>query len=144
VRIGTGVSKKIIVGKKRDADRSGIGIGITGIVHSSSIVGKKISNSLLSETAQNAMVMIGMTHQIDSIRTITAGLMDRLGEERQFMIGWGAGSVCTTDLVIVSNIFPRTRKNLNRWLMHEFPMSSYFAGMLILIGWSQGNIIVHR
>jgi len=79
VRIGIGTSRKTIVGKKKDADRSGIGIGIIGIVRSSSIVGRKISNFLLSETARNVMVMIGMTDQIGSIRTITAGFMGRLG-----------------------------------------------------------------
>jgi len=144
VRIGIGASKRNIIGKKKDADKSGIGIGITGIVHFSSIVGRKISSFLLSETAHNVMVMIGMTGQIGSIRTITPGLMGRLGGERPFMMDWGAGSVCTTGLVIVLNIFPGTRKNIKRWLMHEFPMSSYFAGTLILIGWSQENIVVHR
>jgi len=75
VKIGIGASKKTIIGRKKDADKSGIGIGITGIVHSSFIVGRKISSFLLSETARNAMVMIGTTDQIGSIRTITAGLM---------------------------------------------------------------------
>jgi len=89
VRIGIGASKNTIVGKKKDADRSGIGIGITGIVHSSFIVGRKISSSPLSETAQNVMVMIGMTDQIGSIRTITVGLMGRSGGEHPFMIDWG-------------------------------------------------------
>jgi len=90
------------------------------------------------------MVMIGMTDQIGSIRTITAGLMGRLGGERQFMIGWGAGSVCMIGLVIVLSIFPETKKNLRRWLMHVSPMTSYFAGMPILIGWSQEKIVAHR
>jgi len=144
VRIDIGASKKIIIGKKKDADKNGIGTGITRIARSSFIVGRKISSFLLSETARNVMVMIGMTDQIGSIRTITAGLMGRLGGEHRFMIDWGAGSVCTIGLVIVLNIFPRTRKNLKRWLMHGFPMSSYFAGTLILIGWSQGRIIAHR
>ena len=89
MRIGIGTSKKIIIGKKNDADKSGIGIGITGIACSSSIVGRKISNFLLSETAQNVMVMIGMTDQIGSIRITTAGLMGRLGGECPFMIDWG-------------------------------------------------------
>jgi len=44
VKVGIGTSKRIIVGKRKDADRSGIGIGITGIARSSFIVGKKISN----------------------------------------------------------------------------------------------------
>ena len=61
MRIGICASKKIIIGKKKDADKSGIGIGIIGIVRSSFIVGKKISSSLLSETAWNVMVMISMT-----------------------------------------------------------------------------------
>ena len=56
----------------------------------------------------------------------------------------GAGSVCTTGLAIVFSIFPGTRKNLKRWLMHGFPMSSFSAGTPILIEWSQENIIVHR
>jgi len=56
----------------------------------------------------------------------------------------GAGSVWMTDLVIVSGTFPGTEKILQKWQMHEFPMSSYFVGMLILIEWSQGKIIVHR
>jgi len=86
VKIGIGASKKTIIRKKKDADKCGIGIGITGIVRSSSIVGRKISSFLLSETAWNVLVMIGMTDQIGSIRTITASLMGRLGGERPFMI----------------------------------------------------------
>jgi len=144
VRIGIGASKKTIIGKKKDADRNGIGIGITRIVCSSFIVGRKISSFLLSETARNAMVMIGMIDQIGNIRTITAGLTGRLGEERRFMIGWGAGSACMIGLVTVLNIFPGTRKNLKKWLIHGFPMSSYFAGMPIPTGWNQGTIVAHR
>jgi len=144
VRIGIGASKKIIIGKKKDAVKSGIGTRITRTVRSSSILGRKISSFLLSETARNVMVMIGMTDQIGSIRTITAGLMGRLGGERRFIIGWGAGSACMIGLVTMLNTFPGTRKNLRRWLMHEFPMSSYFAGMPILIRWSQGKIVAHR
>jgi len=90
------------------------------------------------------MVIIGMTDPIGAIKMMIGDLMGRLGGERQFMIDWGAGSVYMIGLVIVLNIFPETRKSLRRWLMLEFPMSSYFAGMLILIGWSQGNIVVHR
>jgi len=73
--IGIGASMRTIIRKKKDVDKSGIGIGITGIVRSSSIVGRKISSFLLSETAQNVMVIISMTDQIGSIKTITAGLM---------------------------------------------------------------------
>jgi len=51
VRNGIGASKRNIIGKKKDVDRSGIGIGITGIARSSFIVGRKISNFLLSKTA---------------------------------------------------------------------------------------------
>jgi len=50
-----------------------------------------------------------------------------------------AGSACTIGLAIVSNIFPETRKSSRRWLMREFPMSSYFARMLTRFGWSQGR-----
>jgi len=80
------------------------------------------------------MVMIGMTDLIGAVKMMIDVLMGRLGEELQFMIGWEADSVYVTDLVTVSSIFPGTRKNLKRWPMHGFPMSSYFVGMLILIG----------
>jgi len=144
VRVGIDASKKTIVGKKKDADRSGIGIGIIGIGRSSSIAGNRTSNCPLLGITLSAMVMIGMTDLIGSIRTMIDGLMGRSGEERQFMIGWGADSVCTTGLVIVSGIFPGTKRNLRRWPMHGFPMISYFAEMPIHIEWSQGKFIAHR
>jgi len=90
------------------------------------------------------MAMIGMTDQIGSTRTRTADLMGQLWEELLFMIGWGVGSVCMIGLVIVLNIFLGTENNMRKWLMHEFPMNSYFAGMPILIEWSQGKIVAHR
>jgi len=144
VRIGIGASKRTIVRRKKDADRSGIGTGITRIVRSSSIVVRKISSFLLSEIVLNAMVMIGMTDPIGAITMMIGGLMGRLGGERLFMTGWGADLVCTTGSAIVLNIFPGTRKNLKRWLMHGSPMSSSSAGTLILTGWSQEKTIAHR
>jgi len=144
VRIGIGASRKIIIGKKKDAVESGIGTRITGTARSLSIAGSRTSSCLLLEIALNAMVMIGMTNPIGAITMMIGDLMGRLGRERPFMIGWGADSVCTIGLVIVLNIFPGTEKSLKRWLMHEFPMNSYFAGAPILTGWSQGNIVVHR
>jgi len=144
VWIDIGASRKIIDGKKKDADRSRIGIRITGIARSSSIVGRRISSFPPSETILSATVMIGMIDPIGAITTIIGDLMGRLEEECPFTIGWGAGSVCTTGLAIVLNTFPETRKNLRRWLMHRFSTSSYFAGMLIRIGWSQGKIIAQR
>jgi len=144
VKIGIGGSKKTIIGKKKDAIKSGIVTRITGIARSLSIAGNKTSSCPLLEIVLSAMVMIGMTDPIGAITMMIGDLMGRLGGERPFMVGWGAGSVCTTGLVIMLNIFPGTRKSLKRWLMHEFPMNSYFVEMLIPIGWSQGNIIVHR
>jgi hypothetical protein len=47
-------------------------------------------------------------------------------------------------LVIVSDIFPEIKRSLKKWRMHEFPMSSYFAGMLILIEWHQGKIATNQ
>jgi len=133
VKIGTGASKRIIVGKRKDTDRNGIGIGITGIARSSFTVGRKISSFPLSGIAPSATVMIGMIDPIGAIMTTIGDLMDRLEEERPFTIGWGAGSACTTGLAIVFNIFLGTRKNSKRWLTREFPMSSSSAGMPILI-----------
>ena len=68
IGIGIGTSRRAIVGKRKDADKNGIGIEITGIVRSSFIVGRKISGFLLSETARNVMVMIGMTDPTGVIR----------------------------------------------------------------------------
>jgi len=144
VRVGIGASKRTIVEKKKDADRNGIGIEITGIVRSSSIVGRKISSYPPSEIVLSAMVMIGTIDLIGAIMMTIGDLMGRLGGERPFTIDWGASSVCTIGSAIVLDILPGTGKNLKRWLMLEFPMSSYFAGMPILIGWSQGKIIARR
>jgi len=134
VKIGTDASKRIIVGKRKDAGKNGIDIGITGIARSSFIAGKRISSFLLLGIALSAMVMIGMIEPVGAITTTIGDLMGRLEEERLFTIGWGADLACTTGLVIVFNIFPGTRKNSKNWLMHGFPMSSYFVGMPILIG----------
>ena len=139
MRIGIGTSRKTIVGKKKDADRSGIGIEIIGTVRSSSIVGRRILSFPLSETALSATVMIGTIGPIGVIMMMIDDLMGQSEEGRQFMIGWGAGLAFTIGLVTVSSIFPGTRKSSRRWLMHGFPMSSYFAEMLTRIVWSQGR-----
>jgi len=89
VKIGIGASRRAIVGKKKDANKNGIGIKITGTAHSLSIAGSKILSFLLLEIALSAMAMIGMIDRVGSIRTMTADLMGRLGGELQFMIGWG-------------------------------------------------------
>jgi len=94
---------------------SGIGIGITGIARTSSIVGRRISSFLLSEIALNATVTIGTTGPIGTIVIMIGALMGRLEGEHPSMIGWGANSVYTTGLVIVSRI-------------------------PIRIGWSQGRV----
>jgi len=143
VRIGIGVSKKTIVGKKKGTVKSGIDTRITGTAHSLSIAGSRTLSCPLLEIALNAMVMIGMIDPIAAITMMIGDLIGRLGGERLFMIGWGANSVCTIGLVIILNIFLGIRKSLRRWLMHEFRMSTYFGGTLILIGWSQGNVVVH-
>ena len=80
MRIDIGASRKIIAGKKKDADTSGIDIGIIGIVRSSSIVGRRISNSPLSEIALSAMVMIGTTGLTGTIVTMIGVSMGRFGE----------------------------------------------------------------
>jgi hypothetical protein len=49
--------------------------------------------------------MIGMTDPTGAIVMMIGDSMGRLGGERPFMIGWGAGSVCTKDSAIVLNIF---------------------------------------
>jgi len=89
VRISIVANRKIVVGKKKYADKSGIVIKIIGIAHSSSTVVTKISSYQLLETALNAMVMIDMIDQIGSIRTMIDVLVGRLEEGHQFMISWG-------------------------------------------------------
>jgi len=132
--------RRIIVGKKKDADRSGISTRITGTAHSLSIAGNRILiNCPLLETALSATAMIGMIEPIGTIKSMIDGLIRRLGEELQFMIGWGAGSVCMTGLVIVWHIFPGTKRSLKRWPMLEFPMSSYFVGMPIPMSGVKGK-----
>ena len=144
MKISIGAKRRTIIGKKKDANRSGIGIKIIGIACSLSTVGNKTSSCALLVTVLNAMVMIGMIDLIGSIRMMIGDLMGRLGKEFQFMIGWGAGLVYTIDLGIVSGIFSEIKKSLKKWPMHGFPMNSYFIEMLILNEWSQGKIIVHR
>jgi len=142
--IGIGANRRIVVKKKRDADKSGIGIEITGTARSLSIVGSKTLNCPLLGIALSAMVMIGMIDLIGNIETMIGDLMGRLAGELQFMIGWGAGSVCMTGLVTVSGIFLEIKRSLKRWQMREFSMSSYFSGMLILIEWNQGKIVANQ
>jgi len=54
-------------------------------------------------------------------------LVGRLEEEHQFTIDWGAETVCMIGSVSVSAIFLEIKRNLRRWRMREFPMSSYFG-----------------
>jgi hypothetical protein len=79
VKISITVSKRIKVEKKKDADKSGISIKITGIARSLFTVGSKISSYRLSETALSAMVIIGMIGQIDDSRTMIDALMSQSG-----------------------------------------------------------------
>jgi len=144
VKIGIGANRKIVVGKKKDTDKSGIGIKIIGIAHSSSTVGSKTSSYQLLETTLSAVAIIGMIDQIGSTRTMIGVLMGQLEEGPQFMISWGADSVCMTGLVSVSGIFQETKRSSRRWRMREFPMSSYFVEMLILIVWNQGKIVASQ
>jgi len=112
MKIGIDVNRRIIVGEKRDAGRNGIGIRITRTTCSLSIAGSKTSNCPLLETALSAMVMISMIDLIGSIKTLINDLMSRLGGELRFMIGKGADSVCTTDLVTILDTLPGTKRNL--------------------------------
>jgi len=144
VKIGIGANRRIVVRRKKGADKSGIGTKITGIAHSLSTVGSKTSSYPLLETALSAMVMIGMIDLIGSIRTMISVLMGRLGEELQFVISWWEGLMCMTGWVSVSVIFPEIKRSLKRWQMHESPMSLYFAEMLILVEWNQGKIVANR
>jgi hypothetical protein len=89
VKIDIATSKRIVTERKKGANESGIDIKIIGIAHFSSTVGSRISNYELSETALNAMVIIGMIDQIGTMRTMINNSMGRLEGGCQFMINWG-------------------------------------------------------
>jgi len=80
VKIGIAASKRIVTERKKDADKSRIGIKIIGIACSSSTVGSKTSNYRLSKTALSVMVIIGMINQVGDIRTMIGNLTGRLEE----------------------------------------------------------------
>jgi len=127
VRIGIGVRKKTIVGKKKDVVKSGIDTRITGTARSLSIAGSRTSSCPQLEITMNAMVMIGMTDPIDAITMMIGDLMGRLGGERPLMIGWGADSVCTIGLVIVLNIIPRNQEELEEMANARVPDEFIFC-----------------
>jgi len=77
VKIGIVANRKIVAGKMKDTDKSGIGIKIIGTACSSSTVGSKTLSYQPLETALNAMVIIGMIDQIGSIRTMIGVLVGR-------------------------------------------------------------------
>ena len=89
MKIGIGANRRIVVLKKKDADRSGIGKKITGIARSSSTVGRKTSSYQLPEIALSAMAIIGMIDQnwqyenddwcFDGLIRGRASVHDRLG-----------------------------------------------------------------
>ena len=60
MKIDIVANRKIVAGRKKDVDKSGIGIKIIGIARSSSTVGGKTSSYQLLETALSAMAIIGM------------------------------------------------------------------------------------
>jgi len=82
MRIGIDASRRVIVGRKKDADRSGISTRIIGTARSLSIAGSRTLNYPPLEIALNAMVMIDMTDPIGAIKMMIGDLMGRLEEER--------------------------------------------------------------
>jgi len=127
VKIVIGVNRRIVVEKKINADRSGIGIKITGTARSLSIAGSRTLNCLLLETALNAMDMIGMIDLIGSIGTMIGGLMGRLGEELQFMIGWGGRLSVHDRLGDRVNYFPRNQEELEEMADARVPDEFIFC-----------------
>ena len=81
MKIGIVASRKIIGERKKGANEIGIGIRIIGIAHFSSTIGNRILNYQLLETALNAMAMIGIIDEIDTIKTMIDDSMGRLEEE---------------------------------------------------------------
>jgi hypothetical protein len=63
MRAGVSEGTDIDSSKKRDAEKSGIGIRIIGGVYFLFIVGKKVLNCLLLKITQSAMVIIKLIGQ---------------------------------------------------------------------------------
>jgi len=126
VRIGIDASKKNIIEKKEDADKSGTSIGITGIVRSSSIVGRKISSFLLLEIVLSAMVMIGMIDPTDAIAMMIGDSMGRLGEStiHDRLGGWLSVHDTLGDRV---EYFPRNQEELEEMANARVPDEFIFC-----------------
>ena len=75
MKIGIGASRKIIIGKKKDADESGIGTRITGTARSLSIAGNRTLSCPPLGIALSAMAMIGMTGLIGTTMMMIGDLM---------------------------------------------------------------------
>ena len=60
MKTGIGANERIITGRKKDADKNGMGTKITGTAHFSFTVGSKTSSYPLLEIALSAMVLIGI------------------------------------------------------------------------------------
>jgi hypothetical protein len=91
VKISIIVSKKIDSRKKKGADKSGIDIGIIGIVRSMFIARSIILSCQLFKIALSVMVIVDMIGQIRGTKTMIDVSMDRSGEDNKLMIGWGEG-----------------------------------------------------
>jgi hypothetical protein len=132
-----GVSEGIDIdnSKKKDAERSGIGIRIIGGVRFLFIVGKKVLSFLLLKITQSAMVIMGLIIQKGGFNLVikVCPSMSQSGIKHQYMIAWGVGSVYMKGLVNALHIFQETRRNLKRWQTREFLMKKYFIGTLIYV-----------
>jgi hypothetical protein len=136
---GTGIDDN----KRKDVKKSGIGIRIIGIVHFLFIVGKKVLSYLLLKIVQSAMAIMELIILQEGFNLVikVCSLMSRSEGKRQYMIGWGAGSVCTKGLVNALHIFQGTKKNSKRWQMQESLMKKYFTGIPIYVVWRQLGLI---
>jgi len=124
VRISIVARRKIVAERRKDANKSGIGIEIIGIARSSSTVGSKTSSCQLLETAPSAMVIIGMIDQIGDIKTMIGVLVGRLEKGHQCAINWGGRLNVHDRLREHVGYFPRSQEELeemaNAWVPDEF------------------------
>ena len=104
----------ISVSRKKGIEKSGIGIKIIGIAHSSFTVGNEILSCRLLKTVPNVLVTVNMIGRIWDSSPMIDISMSRSGEGRQYMIGWGVGLMCMKDLVDMSIISQGIKKNLKR------------------------------
>jgi hypothetical protein len=92
------------------------------------------------------MVIIGTIGQKGGSDMIVevCPLMSRSEAGHQYMIGWGAGSMCMNDWVDALSIFQGIKKIWKKWQMLDFLMRIYSTEIPIYVVWTHLRFIISR